>query len=100
MVKSSKQWYIYFLECSDATIYTGVTTDVERRLKEHNAGSAAKYTRNKTPVKLLWSMSVAGGRSGAQKLEARFKKLSRTKKMQQIAYFVEQDISHAYSKNE
>ncbi|MFW5919929.1 MAG: GIY-YIG nuclease family protein [Halanaeroarchaeum sp.] len=44
--------YVYVLECSDGTFYTGYTTDVNRRVSEHNAGNAAKYTRGRTPVSL------------------------------------------------
>ena len=47
-------WYVYLLRCADATLYCGVTTDMERRLREHNAGSrGAKYTRARRPVDLL-----------------------------------------------
>jgi putative endonuclease len=45
-------WYIYILECSDNTLYTGITTDINRRLLEHNSGKGAKYTRNRKPVTL------------------------------------------------
>ena len=47
-------WFLYILECSDSTFYTGVTKDLERRLKMHNAGRASRYTRTRTPVKLLY----------------------------------------------
>lgn len=47
-------WYVYLLRCADATLYCGVTTDMERRLREHNAGSrGAKYTRARRPVELV-----------------------------------------------
>ncbi len=45
--------YVYIIECSDGTYYTGYTTDVERRVSEHNSGNGAKYTRGRTPVKLV-----------------------------------------------
>jgi putative endonuclease len=44
--------YVYIVECSDGTLYTGYTTDVERRLREHNASEGAKYTRGRTPVEV------------------------------------------------
>ncbi|MES3630610.1 MAG: GIY-YIG nuclease family protein [Longimonas sp.] len=45
--------HVYILECADGTYYTGYTTDVERRVEEHNAGTAAKYTRGRTPVEVI-----------------------------------------------
>jgi len=47
-------WFIYIVRCSDKTLYTGITTDITRRLKEHNAKKGGFYTRNKTPVKLVY----------------------------------------------
>ncbi|PSP69779.1 endonuclease [Halobacteriales archaeon QH_9_66_26] len=44
--------YVYVVECSDGSLYTGYTTDVDRRVNEHNAGEGAKYTRGRTPVEL------------------------------------------------
>ena len=44
--------YVYIVECSDGSLYTGYTTDVDRRVSEHNAGEGAKYTRGRTPVEL------------------------------------------------
>ena len=49
--------YMYVLECADGSLYTGYTTDVEKRLKTHNAGKGAKYTRARLPVKLLYQES-------------------------------------------
>ena len=49
-----KNWSVYILRCSDGTLYTGVTNDVKRRLKMHNAGTAAKYTRTRNPVNLVY----------------------------------------------
>lgn len=73
-------WYIYILECSDGTLYTGITTDVNRRLLEHNSGKGAKYTRNRKPVKLL-ALFEANNRSEASKEEYRIKRLSREEKL-------------------
>jgi putative endonuclease len=65
-------WYVYLLECADGTLYTGITTDPQRRLKQHNAGRAARYTRTRRPVRLLGSQAT-DGRVAALKLEQRIK---------------------------
>lgn len=71
--------YVYIVECIDGSFYTGYTTDIARRLKEHNSGKGAKYTRGRCPVKLKYRESFAS-RSKAQKREYQIKKLSRNKK--------------------
>lgn len=49
-------WHVYILRCADGTLYTGITTDLERRLKEHNSSDrGARYTRSRRPVRLAWS---------------------------------------------
>lgn len=73
-------WYIYILECSDGTLYTGITTDVNRRLSEHNFGKGAKYTRNRKPV-ILRAIFEAKNRSEASKEEYRIKQLTREEKL-------------------
>ena len=76
-----KDYYVYIVECSDGTFYTGITTDTKRRIMEHNYSfKSAKYTRSRRPVKLVYSIMV-GSRSAAQKEEARIKKLSRLQKL-------------------
>jgi putative endonuclease len=77
--KSNNLHYIYVVECSDGSFYTGYTTDVERRLEEHNAGQGAKYTRGRLPVKLRHQESFKN-RSLAQKREYEIKQLPRSKK--------------------
>lgn len=75
-----KKYHVYIVECSDGSYYTGITTDVERRVLEHNFSfKSAKYTRSRRPVKLVYS-KVVGNRSEASKEEYRIKKLSRSKK--------------------
>ena len=71
--------FVYILECRDGTYYTGWTTDVEARVKTHNSGTGAKYTRSRLPVKLVYFEQVED-RSAALKREAAIKKLSRLKK--------------------
>lgn len=73
-------WNVYMLQCSDDTFYTGITTDIERRLSEHNLSDKwAKYTRARRPVLLVYSCECVD-RSQASKEEARIKKLSRREK--------------------
>lgn len=68
-------WYVYMLRCRDKTLYTGVTTDIARRLKEHEEGrSGAKYTRARRPLCLVYIEHCAS-RSEAQKRESEIKKL-------------------------
>ena len=75
-------WYVYILRCADDTLYTGVTTDPERRLQEHNAGGSlgARYTRCRRPVTLL-HQEPAGSRAQACRREAAIKKLRRDAKL-------------------
>ena len=68
------------LKCSDGTLYTGITTDLDRRLNEHNSAKAAKYTRVRQPVMLVFSKN-AKDRSHASKEEAALKKLTRKEKL-------------------
>ncbi|MCX5665856.1 MAG: GIY-YIG nuclease family protein [Candidatus Omnitrophica bacterium] len=73
-------WYVYIIKCSDSSLYTGVTTDVKRRLGEHNAKTGARYTYGRTPVRLLHSERYPD-RSGALKREAEIKSWPRIKKL-------------------
>lgn len=76
-------WYIYILECSDGTLYTGITTDLDKRLKTHNNGKGAKYTKTRLPVVLKVSFE-AEDRSSASKEEYRIKQLTRKQKLELI----------------
>ena len=72
--------YVYLLRCRDGSLYTGATRDVARRVGQHQAGSASRYTRSRRPVALVWSVAVRGwGR--ALRLERRVKRLSRREKL-------------------
>ena len=71
--------YVYVLECADDTYYTGYTTDVERRVAEHDAGEGAKYTRGRTPVELV-HVEEYETRSAAMSREHGIKSLSRRDK--------------------
>lgn len=77
-------YYVYILECSDGTLYTGIAKDVLKRLEEHNTSDkGAKYTKARRPVKLLYS-EASEDRSSASKREYAIKKLSRTQKLELI----------------
>ena len=71
--------HVYVIECADGTLYTGYTTDVERRVAEHDAGEGAKYTRGRTPVTLRHVESF-DSRSAAMSREYAVKSLSRAEK--------------------
>jgi len=78
-------YFVYILECSDKTLYTGIATDVERRLDEHNnSDKGAKYTKIRRPLKLVYS-EASENRSSASKREYEIKKLSREKKLELIS---------------
>lgn len=71
--------YVYVLECADGSLYTGYTTDLERRIGEHNDGTGAKYTRGRTPVELVYTERFES-RSAAMSREYAIKHLSRAEK--------------------
>lgn len=75
--------YTYIVECSDGTFYTGWTTDIKKRLLNHNAKKGAKYTRARTPVRLVY-LEEADTRREAMRREAQIKSLSRQEKEQLI----------------
>ncbi|MEG1870738.1 MAG: GIY-YIG nuclease family protein [Peptostreptococcaceae bacterium] len=72
--------YVYILKCGDNTLYTGWTTNLEKRLKCHNSGKGAKYTRCRLPVEIIYSENLSD-KSSALKRECEIKKLSRDKKL-------------------
>lgn len=81
---TSETWWLYALRCADDTLYTGVTTDIARRLKEHNSGRGARYTSGRCPVRLVGAWRF-GDQGDAQRAEASFRRLSRREKLQRIA---------------
>jgi len=83
---SDTQWTVYILCCRDGSLYTGITTDIERRLREHNGNTAktARYTRSRQPVHVVYS-EAALNRSLATRREREIKKLSRAAKQKLIA---------------
>jgi putative endonuclease len=78
-------WYIYIVRCNDNTLYTGITTNLERRLLEHNSGQqGARYTKSRRPVALVYCEQAAS-RSAATSRESRIKKLKISEKGQLLA---------------
>jgi len=74
-------YFVYILECSDGTLYTGITTDLDRRLHEHNhTTKGAKYTRTRRPVKFVYH-EIYENRSEASKRELLIKKMKRQEKI-------------------
>lgn len=75
-------WFVYMLRCADESLYTGITTDIPRRLAEHNGegGLGSRYTRSRRPVTLVYS-EPAEHRAAASRREAAIKRLDRTHKL-------------------
>lgn len=76
-------YYVYILKCRDKTLYTGSTNDLENRLKAHNTGKGAKYTRGRGPVEIVYQETYPD-KSTALKREAKIKRYSREKKLDLI----------------
>jgi len=76
-------WFVYIIEADDKTLYTGITTDLDRRFKQHASGSGAKYFKGRRPVKIVHT-ELADNRSAASVREAEIKKLTRCKKLELI----------------
>jgi len=79
-------WYVYMVRCSDNSLYTGITIDIERRIDEHNSNNrlAAKYTRVRRPVSLVYSETLAS-KSEAAKRECAIKQLNKQEKEQLVS---------------
>ena len=78
--RAAEIWFVYILRCADGTLYTGITTDLARRAKQHNDGNASRYTRTRLPVKLVYQ-EPQGSQGSALKREAAIKKLTRRQKL-------------------
>ena len=76
----SSFWHLYLLECADGSLYTGITTDIQRRYDEHLSGKGGRYTRSRKPVCLLASQPI-GTRSQALRAELAIKRLPKEKKL-------------------
>jgi putative endonuclease len=79
-----REWLVYIIRCVDGSLYTGITTDLERRFRQHAAGTGAKYLRGRQPLQLVYR---EGGhtRSSAAQREARIKRLAREEKERLVA---------------
>jgi putative endonuclease len=77
-------WWVYVVRCADGSLYTGVSTDPDRRLRQHNAGTASRYTRSRLPVELVYR-ERRRGRSDALRREAALKALPRRAKLALLA---------------
>jgi putative endonuclease len=86
-----KDYYVYILVCEDKSYYTGITNNLEKRLKTHNEGKASKYTRARLPVNLI---AVRGGltKSQALKLEYKVKKQKKSDKLEFLKDHVIEDV--------
>lgn len=87
-----KHYYVYFARCADDTIYTGYTTDLAQREKQHNAGKGARYTQGRRPVKFIYHEKHKT-LSAALRREYKLKKLSREEKENIIANCVKSRLS-------
>jgi putative endonuclease len=76
-------WHVYILRCGDGSLYTGISTDIIARVKKHNAGKGAAYTRSHLPVVLVWKERKKS-ESNAKKREAEIKRLTRIEKLNLI----------------
>jgi putative endonuclease len=76
-------WHVYIIECSDGLLYTGITNNLDRRVKAHNSGNGCRFTKYRCPVKLRYTGKVRT-RSQALIEEARIKRLPRLKKLELI----------------
>ena len=79
-------WFVYILKCADGSLYTGITRDLDARIKTHNDGTGAKYTRGRLPVKLVYS-EVAENLSSASQREHAIKQLPRQSKLALFSSF-------------
>jgi len=82
--KKAEQWTVYILRCKDSTLYTGITIDLERRVKQHNDGKGSKYTYSRRPVTVVYKENKMG-RANALVREAEIKHYSKDKKEQLVS---------------
>jgi putative endonuclease len=87
-------WFVYIVRCRDGSLYTGITTDLFRRLRQHNAGRASRYTRSRVPIVLVFSESGMT-RSEALRREAAIKRMKRRDKKVLLAKRYEDKASVA-----
>jgi len=76
-------WYVYIIKCSDSKLYTGITNNLDRRVKAHNSGNGGRFTRCRTPIKLLYH-EILSDKPEALKRESRIKTFTRKAKFDLI----------------
>jgi len=76
-------WSVYIIQCNDGKLYTGITTDLQRRISDHNSGNGCRFTKYRIPVKLVYS-EEALSRIEALKREARIKHFTRKRKLELV----------------
>ncbi len=82
-------WSVYIVECADGTYYTGATNNIDRRVKKHNSGKGAKYTRSRLPVKLVYLSASCSDKSAALRFECCIKDHTRSWKKELIRRYRE-----------
>ena len=89
-------WFVYVVRCADDSLYTGITTDIDRRIQEHNraTGKGAKYTRQRQPVVLVYSEQI-DSRAAATRRELVIKRLSRAEKMRLISQTSKETLNNS-----
>jgi putative endonuclease len=80
IIEATKMWYLYILKCCDGSLYTGITSDMRRRMKSHNDGNGGRYTRCRLPVSLIYSEPYTT-KSDALKRELQLKGWTKKKKL-------------------
>ena len=78
-----KRWFVYIVKCKDQTLYTGISRDVEKRVKEHSNTKRCRYTRSRQPVKLVYKQRCSN-HSVAMKREKQIKRLDKKKKLELV----------------
>jgi putative endonuclease len=94
-MRKASRFAVYLVRCNDGSLYAGITTDLNRRLREHNAGRGAAYTRSRRPVTLVYD-EAAGDRSAALRREAALRRLHRAEK---LALVRDERRRHARARN-
>ncbi len=92
-----KKWHVYLLQCHDNTLYCGITNNISRRVQQHNAGTAAKYTRGRGPVRLLTSV-VFPDKSSALRAELLVKQQKKQHKETFLNNFISNNLHRADNK--
>ncbi|MEE1109005.1 MAG: GIY-YIG nuclease family protein [Lachnospiraceae bacterium] len=89
-MEAAEKCYTYMVRCSDGTLYTGWTNNLEKRMEAHNSGRGAKYTKSRRPVELVYFEEFTQ-KSDAMSREARLKQLGRAEKLKLIAMSAKED---------